>query len=173
MMCCFKHIKFYTFIFLISYTVIGLAQEKNLIVSINPSFGISGSAPSINTLFIIGLRNKTHFNALTIRYAYLERGSGGLLDYHLIFKYWDRNILYVRGFYQNKATILLGIGIGVIQGKYRLEKEQNRAVSIPIETRIYTANSENIGIGMSFCVSINKEYFYFGGGLNLSFGKLK
>lgn len=137
----------------------------------SPSFGRAGSGASVNTVLAAGFSNRKTAYLIGIKYVYLNHISGGLFDSHWVFTYRERGVIYLHGFLRDDVTILAGAGIGEIVGRHAFQKKQSRSVSFPFEVRILTAG--NPGIGIILFGSLNGVYRYLGGGLAISFGKLR
>ena len=135
--------------------------------------GITGSSIANNTLLAIGLKKQKISNGLAFKYTYVEKNQGGFFDRNNVYKYRDRGVLLMRGFYRDKRIILVGAGLSQLKGDYHLQQKTVKTLSVPIEIHFIYAFSPIMGIGMNLYASLNGEHSYFGAGLNISFGKLK
>lgn len=147
------------------------ARDQKPVVSISPSLGLAGSASNINTLFSIGIKSGNSSHSIAFKYSYLVKITGGFLSSHKVFYYRERGLLYLRGFYTQQAIILLGSGITSFIGQRAYQDTRSESIAFPVELRIIT-RGQLIGIGLSFYGSLNGEYSYVGGGINLCFGRL-
>lgn len=146
------------------------SNSDDLVFHITTGVGLVGSAISNNTLCIIGLKKQKTSNNLAFKYTYIEKSQGGLFDRTNVYKYRERGFLFLRGFYNDKRIIFLGIGLSQLKGDYHLQQKTVKTFSVPLEIHFIYAFSPVVGIGMNLYASLNGEYPYFGAGLNISFG---